>query len=240
MTMKVLRGPAKGMRFVAAPGMGVAYMLGTDAAFPRFFARWIRLGDTVYDVGANKGQSALLFASLVGPAGRVIAVEPSPVEHSALVENLRLNAIANVSCYMVGAYDRAGEMDFQYSAEHSTQGKLAGVEPSYKVDGAITSRVTCITLDSLLSHEPAPDVVKIDVEGGAAAVLRGARQIIEERRPAFFLELHGPEEQRGVRDELLSRGYVAETVSGVRVPDPTAGWNSPLWCHSSAGRSQRR
>jgi hypothetical protein len=73
-------------------------------------------------------------------------------------------------------------------------------------------------------------VIKIDVEGGAAAVLRGAARILDERGPGVYLELHGPEEQAGVRDELLARGYVARTVSGEIISDPVTRWASPLWC----------
>ena len=46
----------------------------------------------------------------------------------------------------------------------------------------------------------------------------------------IYLELHGPEEQAGVRDELVSLGYEIETLDGAVVTDPTAGWASPLWC----------
>ena len=38
--------------------------------------RTVRAGDVVWDVGANIGSFALLAAGLVGPAGRVIAIEP--------------------------------------------------------------------------------------------------------------------------------------------------------------------
>ena len=75
---RVFRGPVQGTRFIVEDGIGVNYAIGTDAAAPRHFTRWVRPGMTVYDVSANKGQMALLFANLVGPTGRVVAFEPAP------------------------------------------------------------------------------------------------------------------------------------------------------------------
>jgi len=42
----------------------------------------------------------------------------------------------------------------------------------------------------------------------------------------------GNEEQAGLRDELLSRGYTLQTLAGERVADPVATWRTPLWCHA--------
>jgi len=229
---RVLRGPARGMRFIVESGIGVSFALGTNAAAPRFFQRHVRRGMTVYDVGANKGQMALLFATLVGPAGRVVALEPVPSEFSSLERNLRLNRVDTiVRALRVAISDRECDLSFLCDAVNPTQGKLADVEPTYQVPGAQAITVKARPLDRLLEAERPPDVLKIDVEGAAASVLRGARRILDDVGPGVYLELHGPEEQAGVRNELLTRGYVAETLDGRTVEDPTRGWYSPLWCH---------
>ena len=227
----VLRGPARGIQFVVEPGIGLTYALGTDAALPRHFAHKVQTGMTVYDVGANKGQMALLFAALVGPSGTVVALEPAPSEYDSLCRNLKINRLAHVHPRRVAAADTDGDLVFTYTADRPTQGKLRDVEPTYVNRGADTFSVRGLTLDALLEDEPRPDVIKIDVEGAAASVLRGAGRVLEEVGPNIYLELHGPEEQAGVKESLLSRGYVAETLAGERVLDPTSGWFSPLWCH---------
>ena len=237
-TRRVLRGPARGLRFVVEPGMGATYALGTEAAAPRDFARWVRPGATVYDLGANKGQMALLFAALVGPSGRVVSLEPAPAEAASLRRNVALNGLATVRVVEAAAAEAAGSLTFAYDPAHPTQGKLVGVEQTYALPEAGTLAVPTLPLDALLDEEPPPDVLKVDVEGAAAAVLRGAVRVLEEVRPRLFIELHGPEEQAGLRDEVLARGYVAETLDGRRVADPTAGWHSPLWCHPAEGDAQ--
>jgi hypothetical protein len=109
------------------------------------------------------------------------------------------------------------------------------VEPTYDAGRAPTLAVRALRLDDLLKDEPPPDFIKIDVEGGAGGVLRGAARILDEVGPDVYLELHGPEERASVRDELLARGYVAHTVAGAIVADPVDRGASPLWC-TRAGR----
>lgn len=229
-TRRVLRGPARGQRFVVEPGIGFSYAMGREDAAPRYFAPWVRAGMTVYDIGSNKGQMALLFASLVGDTGRVLAFEPAPKEFASLSRNLEINGLTFVRPRQAAVAESAGTLTFEYAPDHPTQGKLASVEASYRVSGTESITVETLSLDDLRDHEPLPDLIKIDVEGAAASALRGASGVLEDASPRIFIELHGPEEQAGVRDELLSRGYVAETLSGERVPDPTDGWHSPLWC----------
>ena len=73
-------------------------------------------------------------------------------------------------------------------------------------------------------------ILKIDVEGGAGAVLAGAQTLLALHRTTIYIELHGPEEQKAVRELLAKSGYQAQTLSGEVVSDPTAGWFSPLVC----------
>lgn len=227
---RVLRGPARGLSVVVEPGIGVSYLFGTEGAAPRFFKSKVMPGMTVVDAGANKGQMALLFASLVGSTGRVVAFEPAPMEFASLERNVRINGLTRVTPIQAAAAETEGTLQFSYAVDNPTQGKLVNVEPTYRVAQAQTLVVRARRLDSVLDDGVWPDVVKIDVEGAAAAVLRGAQRIISEVRPAFFIELHGPEEQAGVRDDLLVHGYTAQTLDGLPVPDPTQDWFSPLWC----------
>lgn len=234
---RVLRGPARGMHFVAAPGIGLSYAFGTADAVPPVFQRHLRAGMRIFDVGANKGQMTLLFAALVGPTGRIVAIEPAPAEFASLAANVKLNGLSNVQPIQAAAADAEGELTFTYAPGHPTQGKLRDVERTYVVPGADTFPVRAVPIDALVDAHFPPDLIKIDVEGAAASALRGATRLLATASPAIYLELHGPEEQAGVRDELLARGYVAETLDGRRVPDPTSGWHTPLWCYRPNARS---
>lgn len=228
----ILRPPLYGMRFVVEPGIGVTYSLGPDGFEMRFIRRQVREGMTVYDIGANRGQMALLFSRLVGPSGRVLSFEPVPELYRSLKRNLQLNALTNVEARQEALAEENGTRAFLFSQDFSTQGKLAGVEPSHAGLETQTLDVTTVALDSLIeSGAPAPDFLKIDVEGGAALVFRGARRLLTDRAPPIYLELHGVEEQAGARDYLLPAGYRLERLDGTQVHDPTARWENPLFCY---------
>jgi FkbM family methyltransferase len=223
------------MQYVVEPGMGATFALGVDAYNWRFMAEHIREGMTVYDVGANRGQMALLYSRLVGPTGRVMSFEPMPQLCRSLERNLSLNRIANVEARCAAVAERGGRKTFRFTEAMSTQGKLADVEPTYQIDGARDVEVDAVTLDEIVDagHRP-PDFLKIDVEGGARSVLLGARRVLESARPTIYIELHGPEEQEAVRDCLMSIGYQVARLSGEPVADPTLRWESPLHCYQPA------
>lgn len=69
-------------------------------------------------------------------------------------------------------------------------------------------QVETVTLDSLLDSHPAPELLKIDVEGGEPAVLRGAERLLAERRPAILIEIN----HRSAADLLRRHGYRLEAV----------------------------
>ena len=60
------------------------------------FAKLIRPGQTVYDVGANIGAHTLAFARLVGQTGLVAAFEPQRVVFQMLCANVALNGLSRV------------------------------------------------------------------------------------------------------------------------------------------------
>jgi hypothetical protein len=53
-------------------------------------------GMNVVDVGANVGYYMLMLAQVVGPAGRIIAIEPSPENLPELKLNIERNKLRNV------------------------------------------------------------------------------------------------------------------------------------------------
>ena len=56
----------------------------------------LRPGATVFNVGAHQGVVALMLAGEVGPDGRVIAVDPNPVNADLIQTNARLNGASHV------------------------------------------------------------------------------------------------------------------------------------------------
>lgn len=229
---QVLLGPRRGRRFVVEPGLGPGFALGLTAHLhDDFFLARVRPGATVYDVGANRGQVSLLLASLVGDRGRVLSLEPVPALFRSLERNLELNAFDNVDARCLAATEGRGRREFLFDPARSCQGKLADAEPGWTVPAAEVIEVETIALDDLAGEglQP-PSLVKIDVEGGAAAVLRGARELLTEIGPTLYVEIHGPEERAALRDLVMAAGYSITTLIGAPVADPTAGQRGPFVC----------
>jgi hypothetical protein len=72
------------------------------------FRQQIKPGDIVLDVGANEGIFAALFGSLVGPQGKVIAVEPQSRLRDLIEINCRLNNLTNYHLFQNALGGTAG------------------------------------------------------------------------------------------------------------------------------------
>ncbi len=72
--------------------------------------------------------------------------------------------------------------------------------------------VDTVALDELVREGavPRPDLMKIDVEGGALRVLQGGRHCLEEARPAIILSAHGWRLFDDCQQLLRSIGYEQE------------------------------
>lgn len=127
----------------------------------------LRPGDSVVDIGANIGAYTLYLAGLVGPGGRVLAVEPQPSVLGRLRENLALNPELTVTVAPVALGAQAGEALFETNAGNEGEGKLAqtGATAGIKVPVATLHD---LVLRSGLSRI---DALKIDVEGWEPQVL---------------------------------------------------------------------
>ncbi|SDK34938.1 FkbM family methyltransferase [Natronorubrum texcoconense] len=164
---------------------------GSDAMLAKL-AACCGPSDVVYDIGANVGIYALALAS-GAPGRRVVAFEPS----STTVERLRRNVRANdlerrIDVLACGVGDESGEHPFYVS----TYPELSAFDRASATRwGAAVADVPSVPirrLDDIVLEDDLwpPDHLKIDVEGAAPAVLRGARTTLERHRPTVFVELH--------------------------------------------------
>jgi FkbM family methyltransferase len=156
-----------------------------------FLDRMLKPGMVFVDVGANDGYYTLFAAHQVGPAGRVVSVEPSSRERGHLERNLTLNGFGNVEVVAAALGAAAGQADLYLAhgvhTGHNTLGRFAHDD----VVPARVERVPLETLDAVVARFGLPrvDVVKIDVEGGEANVIAGARTLLSSMRPILMMEM---------------------------------------------------
>jgi FkbM family methyltransferase len=178
--------------------------------------RFVRPGDVVYDCGANLGLYDRFLTATLG-ASRVVAFEPSPENRRFLAANLALGGIADrVTILPMALADEDGVAEFQVDNVQTTSGTLSKVTAGGPSEGRrnlrlspLTAQVLCRRLDTVVAEEklPPPDVIKVDVEGAEALLLRGAAGTLRERGPRLVIELHGAAVAREVLSLLHDLGY---------------------------------
>lgn len=137
----------------------------------------VRPNMTVWDIGANVGLFSFAAASL---GAEVVAVEPDTWLANLVQRSVRLNKL-RVTVLPAAVSDRQGVSQLYLSDEGKASNSLVR-------EGCIAQTVITVTLDSLLEHFSAPQVVKIDVEGMEYAVLRGAGKVLR-GRPQILCEV---------------------------------------------------
>jgi FkbM family methyltransferase len=161
-------------------------------------------GEGFLDCGANQGVFALLAADLVGPTGRVVAIEPQ----SYAVRALRLSAAANdfqhLTVRQAAVSDQDGRALFGVGDE-PVAASLA------KPDASNAVLVETVRLDTILDDFGARGVhvLKLDVEGYEEAALRGAEQLLFRHRPHVIFEAYDTSDRstQGAYDRLSEQGY---------------------------------
>jgi FkbM family methyltransferase len=169
--------------------------------------RWVRAGDTVLDVGANIGRYTMKLSALVGPQGRVIAVEPVAETFLLLSENVSRSPHGNVTLLNVAASRGFEVLGMTVPRDAS------GIENLYQasIDGGseggprvLTAPMDALRLPSRIS------LAKIDVEGHELAALEGMDRILTEDRPVLIVE----DSSADLQTALAKRGYTSTQFDG--------------------------
>jgi FkbM family methyltransferase len=188
----------------------------------RTICQYLAPGMTAIDVGANIGYHTLRMARAVCPGGQVIAIEPAPRALARLRRNLSLNAALTNVEVVAAALD-----------ERDIERAELRLKSSYPLSGsqdAEMARVRVARLDTVVKERRLErvDLVKIDVDGLEARVLRGAMETLKRHHPVLFFEINPAivDASGDSVDELLGSlivlGYSLSDESGAPLRDPLA------------------
>jgi FkbM family methyltransferase len=168
----------------------------------------LRADSNCIDVGANVGD-VLSHMVRLAPRGRHVAFEPLP----DLAAELR-RRFPGVAVHQSALSDAAGTATFYRVCDSPARSSL---RPTDLPESPLS--VPLERLDDALPRPYAPDLIKIDVEGAEAAVLRGAQETLRRCRPLVVLE-HGAHAERfgttpdEVHDLLVSPGLRVFDIDG--------------------------
>lgn len=211
--LRVLSGPIRGARWRAGSSVAGCWVGTYEGSKARVLARAVSAGMTVWDVGANAGYYTILFSRLVGREGRVLAFEPFAENVRNLLDHVTWNGAANVQLLQAAVADRTGMAGFQIAPESNRMGRLSPSNRSYLIP--TISFDQCVETEGL----PPPDLVKLDVEGGEVAALRGAVGLLRAGRTRWYVSTHGAEELRGSVRLLREHGHRVSDLAGTPLPD---------------------
>lgn len=170
------------------------------------FARMIKPGDTVIDVGANLGYYTLLAANLTGPEGHVLGIEPNPHVHDLLQKTIRVNGYSpytRADNIAISSSPSGTKLPFFVPKDEPKNGRIIGEKENvdYLRKRGSVFEVACGELD--VEQFSKVDFIKIDVEGAELQVLDHLRPIIEKFSPHIICEVN------------FHRGYSYEDVQDV-------------------------
>src|SRR5262249_36144461 len=156
---------------------------------------------------------------LVGPRGRVVAVEPAADNVRVLRENIAAAGCDNIAVHAVAAGRTHEQRDLFLRGEISAVNSL--FRESVYASVTRVERITVMPLDALVDGDA--DLVKIDVEGAELDTLAGMTRLVANPRLQLIIEWH-PRLQEAAGYErdalprfLLENGFVLRAASHTRV-----------------------
>lgn len=168
-------------------------------------AKILRPGDTCWDIGANIGSYTCFFAAKVGPSGKVVAFEPVARTADFVQRNIEINAFSNVTLVRKAVADFVGRRPIFFNTTDQTEGTA-----SLNVEGGARSEIVDVdTIDNVVGSLPAPDLIKIDVEGSQKEVFDGARTFFSRHAPMLMAELRHESTAvtQALQERLRRMGY---------------------------------
>jgi FkbM family methyltransferase len=186
------------------------YWLGTyEPELQDAIREWLKPDMVVFDVGANIGYFTLVMTLATGQTGHVFAFEALPANIKRLNENIALNNfIDQVTVLEYAVIDEPGKTYF-WIGPSDDMGKAEGSAGRDEIAYLESIQVDGISLDWFVFglNNPAPDLIKIDIEGGEILALPGMKRLLIETQPIILIELHGPQSARVTWETLTKSGY---------------------------------
>ncbi|WP_282775631.1 FkbM family methyltransferase [Phaeodactylibacter xiamenensis] len=220
---------------VTLPAGTDLYLVGgkthsSEIRLARFMIQQLEPGDVFVDIGAHFGYFSLLAATLVGKGGKVFAFEAAEDTFSCLSTNLKplpnclaVHAAVNADGQVVTFF----EFDPLHSEYNSTDVKQFEGQDWFEGNQPKRKEVRGVQLSRFLEEAAiTPNLIKIDVEGGEAAVIEGALPFLHKHPVPIVMEYLNPERgntpHREAARDLLNAGYTPHAIqqSGSLLPLP--------------------
>jgi FkbM family methyltransferase len=191
-------------------------------------------GDVIVDIGAGRGEDVFAFSSAVGPAGRVVAIEPHPVSYQVLRKLCALNGLHNVTTFNFACVDEPAQLQIEtlpiWESNYVRTGERSAT--SHPVEG--------VTFDSLCARYGIDriDFLKMNIEGAERQALPGCREALRRAR-AVCISAHDFRAARGEGEHFRTLNFVREflTEAGFKLTTRDEDPRYYVPCHVHGTRS---
>ena len=193
-------------------GNSIEYLLTSGVLKP---------GDTALDVGANIGYYALLESKIVGPQGRVYALEPVEESYEKLIHNINLNKSDNIEHCKIALGNKNGVASI-HVGEKRNWSSIEGIG-SAKFTGV--ESVDMLTGVDFLKDKKIPNFIRMDTEGYEYAIIEGLAEVLKRgSRVAVHIEVHPDimtqEQTKSLMKNIRDCGFQKAVV----IHEPYSGW----------------
>lgn len=210
---KVVSGPCRGMWLLINVKHDKSFILGKrEEKLVEALCHALHPGASFWDIGAYNGYYSLLCSKLVGPAGRVLAIEPVPENAQRVRAAVEKNQLNNIQVVEIAVSSSEGITAIK------AYGRTSITKSRELMQGLAEDliEVPTTTMAKLIERFGPPDVVKIDVEGMEIDVLRGMDPVMREINSQIFIEFHS--------EELLSTARKMLSQYDFKPVDPPIHW----------------
>jgi FkbM family methyltransferase len=134
--------------------------------------------DICIDIGAGIGTECISTSKMIGPLGRIYAVEASPFIYKILETNVLENSLNNVSCYNLAIGDQNGKIKISDNLNDHIVNNIWGSEG---VD------VDARTMDDFISFLGLKEIdfLRVNIEGAEKLLISKFANISNTRRVAI-------------------------------------------------------
>ncbi len=197
--LPILQGPGRGLKWIVHSYNHGCWLGSYDFEKQIVLKEIVRPGDVVYDIGAHVGYFSIIFGKLVGATGAVYAFEPVKENYEFILQHIALNKLANVKATNAGIAASSGTACF-VTANHTA---------TYHRTDSGSVQVPVYNLEEYARDNglPAPNVIKMDIEGEEMYVIPSILDFVIRSRTKLLISTHN-NGSAGVLGKLLAdNGY---------------------------------
>jgi FkbM family methyltransferase len=191
-------------------------MFGThEPLSTELFKQFLKPEMVCLDVGSNIGYYVCLESQIIGSKGKILAIEPSPLNYKYLEKNVKLQNQKNIELFNFACGNQDGEIKFLVSNRSNwsrvASDDLIDAPPDAIID---TVEIPIKQIDSFVNEQNLEklDFVRMDVEGYERNILDGMKNTLEKFKPLLQLEIHlfimGHDATKELLDFFTKMGYV--------------------------------